>query len=103
MYVFIRQDFLMYYRYTQKWADLFVEQPLMIRVETGHYIKSLHNLLNAHFDLRNYQQFEVVLKKFEAFSQTERVIQHDNFKIQSFVYICTAKINQHFMHGSSRH
>ena len=100
MYAFIRQDFLMYYRYTQKWADLFVEQPLMIRVETGHYIKSLHNLLNAHFDLRNYQQFEVVLKKFEAFSQTERVIQHDNFKIQSFVYICTANINQHFMHGS---
>ncbi|HYK57090.1 MAG TPA: hypothetical protein VEV15_11525, partial [Flavisolibacter sp.] len=45
---FIRQDFLMYYRYTQKWVDLFHEQPLMKRVETGHYIKGLHNLLNAH-------------------------------------------------------
>ena len=100
MYAFIRQDFLSYYRYTQKWVDLFKEQPLMIRVETGHYIKALHNLLNAHFDLRNYQQFEQTLKRFESFAQTERVVQHDNFRIQSFVYISTAKINQHFMHGS---
>src|ERR1700740_1729351 len=27
-YAFIRQDFLMYYRYSQKWIDLFDEQPL---------------------------------------------------------------------------
>src|SRR3954466_3362876 len=35
---FIRQDFLLYYRYTQKWVDLFTEEPIMIGVETGHYI-----------------------------------------------------------------
>jgi hypothetical protein len=40
-YAFIRQDFLMYYRYAQKWVNLFEEQPLMKRVETGHYIKGL--------------------------------------------------------------
>ncbi|HVU98281.1 MAG TPA: hypothetical protein VHE34_23820 [Puia sp.] len=99
-YAFIRQDFLMYYRYSQKWLDLFEEQPLMVRVETGHYIKALHNLLNAHFDLRNYQKFELVLRKFEAFSQTDRVRENDNFRIQSFVYITTAKINQVFMLGN---
>ena len=33
-YAFIRQDFLQYYRYAQKWVDLFDAQPLMIRVET---------------------------------------------------------------------
>src|SRR5882762_7815990 len=99
-YAFIRQDFLMYYRYSQKWIDLFEEQPLMIRVETGHYIKALHNLLNAHFDLRNHRQFELVLRKFEAFAQTDRVIENDNFRIQSFVYITTAKINQVFMMGN---
>jgi hypothetical protein len=38
-YAFIRQDFIQYYRYTKKWVDLFSEQPLMVRVETGHYIK----------------------------------------------------------------
>src|ERR1700744_4419171 len=101
-YAFIRQDFLMYYLYSQKWLDLFEEQPLMIRVETSHYIKALHNLLNAHFDLRNYEKFETILRKFEAFSQTDRVIENDNFRIQSFVYITTAKINQVFMLGTFR-
>src|SRR4029079_2943856 len=66
-YAFICQDFLRYYRYAQKWVELFAQQPLMIRVETGHYIKGLHNLLNAHFDLRNHRQFERTLKQLEKF------------------------------------
>ncbi|HEY1112385.1 MAG TPA: hypothetical protein VGE66_02455 [Chitinophagaceae bacterium] len=99
-YAFIRQDFLMYYRYTQKWVDLFHEEPLMKRVETGHYIKGLHNLLNAHFDLRNYQGSEVAIKEFEAFAATDRVQEHDNFRIQAFLYITQAKINRHFMLGT---
>jgi hypothetical protein len=99
-YAFIRQDFLLYYRYTQKWVDMFNEQPEMINVETGHYIKGLHNLLNAHFILRNYQKFERTLKKFEAFSRSHIVGHHDNFRVQTFVYIHSAKINQHFMLGT---
>ncbi len=99
-YAFIRQDFLMYYRYTQKWVDLFDEQPLMVRVETGHYIKGLHSLLNAHFDLRNFRRFETTLLKFEELAQTDRVQQHDNFRIQTYVYIVSAKINQHFITGT---
>jgi len=99
-YAFIRQDFLQYYRYSQKWVDLFRSHPLMIRVETSHYIKGLHYLQNAHFDLRNYKQFAISLKQFEAFAQTSRVQEHDNFRIQAFVYISTAKINQHFMLGT---
>jgi hypothetical protein len=101
-YAFIRQDFIQYYRYTSKWVSLFEEQPLMIRVETGHYIKGLHNLLNAHFDLRNHKKFEVTLSKFERFSQTKRVKENDNFRMQAFIYINTARINQHFMQGSFR-
>jgi cob(I)alamin adenosyltransferase len=98
-YAFIRQDFLMYYRYTQKWVDLFNEEPQMIAVETGHYIKGMHNLLNAHFDLRNYAQFELVLKKFEEFVASEVVTDIHNNTIQSFIYLTTARINQHFMTG----
>jgi hypothetical protein len=99
-YAFIRQDFLMYYRYTQKWVDLFETHSWMIQVETGHYIKGLHNLLNAHFDLRNYQKFEETLQHFEAFSQKPLVQHHDNFRVQTFIYIQQAKINQHFMLGT---
>jgi hypothetical protein len=95
-YAYIRQQFLMYYRYSKKWVDLFDEHPLMKRVETGHYIKGLHNLLNAHFDLRDHKRFEETLKKLQDFSITERVQENDNFRVQCFLYIAQAKINQHF-------
>jgi tetratricopeptide (TPR) repeat protein len=99
-YAFIRQDFLMYYRYTRKWVDLFHDNKIMIRVETGHYIKGVHYLLNADFTLRNFREFEKALHMFEKFAQTDRVREHDNFRIQAFIYIATAKINQHFMIGT---
>ena len=99
-YAFIRQDFLMYYRYAQKWNNIFNEQPLMIKVETGYYIKGLHNLLNAHFDLRNFKGFEITLKEFKEFAATPLANHHDNHRIQTFIYISSATINQHFMLGT---
>ncbi|MDE3234355.1 MAG: hypothetical protein KGO81_00260 [Bacteroidota bacterium] len=99
-YAFIRQDFLMYYRYSQKWIDLFTEQPILIGVETGHYVKGMHNLLNAHFDLRNFDKFEQTLKQFEAFAKTPEANQHDNFRTHTSIYINSARINQHLMKGS---
>jgi len=99
-YAFIRQDFLMYYRYAQKWNNIFNEQPLMIKVETGYYIKGLHNLLNAHFDLRNFKGFEITLKEFKEFAATPLANHHDNHRIQTFIYINSATINQHFMLGT---
>lgn len=92
-YAFIRQDFLMYYRYAKKWVDLFKEKPNMQRVETGHLIKGYHSVLNAHFDLRNYNELNKTLKEFEEFAQTKRVQDNENFTVQSFVYIASAKIN----------
>jgi len=99
-YAFIRQDFLMYYRYSQKWIDIYKEEKLMITVETGHYIKGMHNLLNAHFDLRNHKGFETTLSEFEKFAETPLANHHDNFRIHTFVYIYSAKVNQHLMRGT---
>ncbi len=99
-YTYIRQDFLQYYRYAQKWVDMFDEDPLRIRLETSHYIKGMHYLLNAHFDLRNYSKFDKVLENFKVFAQTERVTEHNNFLVQTFLYISQAQINQHFMQGT---
>jgi hypothetical protein len=99
-YAFIRQDFLMYYRYTQKWVNLFGEQPQMLPVETAHYIKGVHNLLNALFDLRHVNRFDEVLKEFELFSESEAANANYNNSIQTFVYLHTAKLNKHFMEGT---
>ena len=99
-FAFIRQDFLMYYRYSQKWIDLFAEKEVMISVETGHYIKGMHNLLNAHFVLRNFRKFDSTLKQFEQFAETPTARLHDNFRTHTSIYINSAKLNQVLMQGN---
>jgi hypothetical protein len=99
-YGFIRQDFLMYYRYTQKWVDLFEKEPFMLAVETSQYIKGMHNLLGAHFDLLNDQKFRETLKQFEEFSNSDLVVNNVNNRIQTFVYLYISKLNQHFIDGT---
>jgi hypothetical protein len=98
-YAFIRQDFLQYYRYTQKWVDLFEQQPVMKNVESAHYIKGLHNLLSAQFDLLNYRKFNEVLKQFEKFAESSIASLHESNKLQIFVYLNTARLNKFFMEG----
>lgn len=99
-YAFIRQDFLLYYRYTQKWVDLFAKEPFMLKIETSHYIKGMHNLLGAHFDLLNDQKFKETLQQFEDFSQSD-IVQHNvNNRIQTFVYLYISKLNEHFIDGT---
>ncbi len=99
-YAFIRQDFLMYYRYSQKWVDLYSMQPAMIEIETGNYIKGLHNLINAHFTLRNVAGFKKTLQLFEGLNNSNIAKQNHNNRIQVFIYLYTAKINQHFLEGT---
>jgi len=99
-HAFIRQDFLQYYRYTQKWVNLFEEQPAMIAAETGNYIKGMHNLLGAHFDLMNQRGLSEALVKFEQFADSTIANQNDNNRIQTFVYLYTSKINKHFIEGT---
>jgi tetratricopeptide (TPR) repeat protein len=99
-YTFIRQDWLLYYRYTNKWVDLFRREPQMLPVETSSYIKGMHNLLNAHFGLRNYEKFEESLREFIAFSESDLVAGNDNNTIQTFVYLNIALINKHFLEGT---
>lgn len=98
-YAFIRQDFLQYYRYTSKWVELFQRYPDMMKVETLQYIKGFHNLLSAHFDLKNEEGFTKTLKQFEQLEQSDLVQQNDNNRIQAFVYLQQGKMNQYFMTG----
>jgi len=99
-FAFIEQDFLSYYRYTHRWVELFDKEPRMILIETAHYIKGMHNLLGAHFDLLNYPKFLETLSRFEKFFHSEAVQENDNNRIQTFVYLHIAKINQHFIDGT---
>ena len=99
-YHFILQDFLQYYRYTQRWADLFADEPQMIPVESSQYIKALHNLLTAHFVLHNYSKYKKTIELFEKFSLSEEGNININTRTQNFVYLGLAKLNIHFTEGT---
>lgn len=99
-YAFIRQDFLQYYRYTQKWVDLFDEYPDMLVTETGMYIKGMHNLMGAHFDLLNHDKLRETIKKFEFFAKHPLVTDNENNRILTYVYLYTSKLNLYFLEGN---
>lgn len=99
-YGFITQDFLMHYRYAQKWVDLFDKEEGMKQIESAQYIKGLHNLISAHFDIKNIDKFKETICLLEQFSETPIVLNNKNNLIQSFVYLFIAKINQHFLEGT---
>lgn len=98
-YAYIRQDFRMYYRYTQKWVDLFDEKPHMLDIETMHYVKGMHNLLNALFDVRHHKKLEISITQFKYFAETHASQQFENVRIQTFVYLSSAQLNQHILQG----
>ncbi|MFT4092367.1 MAG: hypothetical protein QM640_01915 [Niabella sp.] len=99
-YAYIRLDFLMFYRYTQKWVDVFEETPKMIETETAMYVKGMHNLMTAHFNLLNHDKLAACVKKFKHFAQTDLVQDNDNNRIVTYVYLYTAVINLHFLEGT---
>ena len=99
-YAFIRQDFLQYYRNCQKWVNLFEEHPGMLAVETASYIKGMHNLMGAHFDLLNPQKLASTIKQFELFTKTKLVEQNENNLILAYQYLYTSRINLHFLQGT---
>jgi hypothetical protein len=97
---FIRQDFLQYYRYTQKWVNLFDEEPCMLPIETAHFIKGMHNLMGSHFDLGNHKKLVETLDIFDQFGLTDLVQNNVNNRIQCFVYSTISLFNKHFLEGS---
>jgi hypothetical protein len=99
-YGFILQDLLMYYRYTKKWVELFDDSSSMQLIEAGQYIRGVHNLLSAHFNLNNNDKFEIDLKKFEVFAASDAAKSTNNATILTFVYLYIGKINKHFLEGT---
>ena len=99
-YAFIRQDFLQYYRYSQKWVDVFADYPELIKVETASYIKGMHNLMNAQFSLINKEKLAQSIKEFEQFTKLKHLQENENNRILAYQYLYTARINLYFLQGN---
>jgi len=99
-YAFIRQDFLQYYRYSQKWVDLFSTYPGLLKVETASYIKGMHNLMGAHFNLMNQEKLAKSIRQFEQFTKQKHLEENENNRILAYQYLYAARINLYFLQGT---
>ncbi len=98
-YAYIRQDFVNYYRHSQHWVDLFEREPHMVEVETVHYIKGVHNVLDAYFYLQNAAKLRASLGHFEVFAASPAAHQSDNVRIRTFLFLSTARFNSYMLEG----
>lgn len=99
-YYYILQDFLMFYRYTQKWVDLFEEFPLQKKTDPALYLKAMNNLLTAHFFNMNYDKFCITLDQLETFWHKNEKHFNEQTATLAFVHTYTAKINKYFLEGT---
>jgi len=98
-YYFILYDFSKYYRHADKWVRLFEHHPEAKKEDPFLYLKAVHNLLNALFIIGNDEKMTLELAELEKF-YTDSEQYNENLEIQTFVYLYTAKINQHFLQGT---
>lgn len=98
-YNYIIQNFKACYRYAQKWTDLFEENPYMKEHQPMLYIKGLHNLLAALYNLLYYSKFKEVLQRMEDFAADEKRTRSPNIDMLLFQHIYTNKINILFLEG----
>ncbi len=99
-YAYILQDFILYYRYSQKWVDLFDAFPKQKSSDPAVYLKAVNNLLTAHFFNRNYKKFGEAEQQLESFWAKHKRQFSQNTDTLAFVSTYTAKINKHFLNGT---
>ena len=59
----------------------------MLAVETAMYIKGMHNLMGAHFDLLNHEKLKETIRKFEKFAKHPIGYQNENNRILPMLFI----------------
>ena len=98
-YAFIQQDFFRCYHYSQKWVSLFEEYPGLLKVETASYIKGMHNLMGAQFNLMDHEKLAKSIKQFDQFIRKKHLEENENNRILAYQYLYAARINLYFLQG----
>lgn len=67
-YYNMAQDFPQYYRYAQKWVNLYENDTKLILNSTSNYLKGVHNMLNALFMAQHRDRFNEAFKDYANFN-----------------------------------
>ncbi|NJB86297.1 tetratricopeptide (TPR) repeat protein [Lewinella marina] len=96
----IRQEYPLCYRYTQRWVDLFRENPKMIEVNAPLYLKGLHNHLATLFNMWQYDKFIAELQSLDLFPHQFDLTNNVNVAGLYHLYQFDHQIRRHYMEGT---
>jgi len=99
-YSFLTQDFLTCYKYSQKWIDLFEENPQMIYLNPVWYLKGNSYLLECLYLLQNKSKIKQVIENLEKTINLDKFPKNDNINSLCFLYFYNSKLNLFFLEGN---
>ena len=99
-YYLIIQDFLMVYRYSLKWVELFKTYPDVIEAQPDLYIKGMANMLDGLYFTGDYVRFKKALSELDNFKQSSEITMSKNVELLVAHQYYTHTINRHFMEGT---
>ena len=95
----IMQDFVLSYKYSQKWVDLFEENPEMKKQNPVFYLKGVNYLLESLYLIKHKTKFNKVLENLNFDIQNENIALNENTKTLTFLYYSQNKLNLYFLEG----
>jgi len=99
-YYLMTQDFLNYYKYSQKWVELFHQNDKMMKLEIPLYLKGLHNSLNALYLAQHQPKFLKGLETLEKFGEQHYEKVSRNVDSLLNLYLFFSRINLHYLEGT---
>jgi len=98
-YNLILQDFVKSYKYSQKWVDLFDDNPKMKLLNPVFYLKGVNYLLESLYLIKHRTKFNKILKKLEFELENELITINENTKSLLFLYQNQNRFNLYFLEG----
>jgi len=97
---FMTQDFPYCYKYATRWVETLEENPELIQQRGILYIKGLHNLLTALFNLGHNEKYTEALEKLLALPGIYPLERDRNLEGNFFLFKYNHLIRKHFLDGS---
>ena len=95
----IMQDFVLSYKYSQKWVDLFEENPDMKIQNPVFYLKGVNYLLESLYLIKHKTKFNKVLENLNFDIQNENISLNENTRTLTFLCYSQNKLNLYFLEG----
>ncbi len=97
---FLLQDFLMCYKYSHKWMQLFRGNTKLISLHPVFYLKGKNYLLESLFLLKHFSKFKEELNFFKAEIKSQEIPLNSNTELLIFQYYTANQLHLHFLEGT---